>query len=172
MCISGWRLAAVVVSGTMIGPGWAGEEKVPLEKLPPAVKAAVQKRFPGVELLKAGKEVEDGKTTYEVSIKSEGHKIDIDVTPEGAIVEMEKEIDVASLPKAVSGALDAKYRGATLLKAEEIIKVNGGKETLQNYEVLLQTAEKKRYEVVLSAEGKIEKEEAKNAPRKGSKQSQ
>jgi hypothetical protein len=154
-------LAAAVVCLCALSAARAGEEKVPLDKLPRAVSEAVKKRFPSAELLEAAKETEDGKTEYEVTIKDGGTKIDVTVDPNGAITAIEKTIAVADLPKAVRAALDAKYAGATYHGAEEIIKVKDGKEALDCYEVVLTKSDKKKLEVQVGADGRIKKEENK-----------
>jgi len=133
----------------------ADEEKIPLDKLPKPVVEAVKKRFPKAEMIEAAKETADGKTEYEVSIKDGGKKIDIMLAPDGTITVIEKEIAARDLPKAVQATLDKKYPKATYKKTEEVIKVKEGKETLDFYEVLLATADKKEVEVKVSADGKI-----------------
>jgi hypothetical protein len=133
----------------------AGEEKVALDKLPKPVVEAVKKRFPKAEMLSAVKETTDGKTAYEVTVKDDGRKIDVSVTAEGTITTLEKEITAKELPKAVTKALEAKYPKATYKRIEEVVKVEGGKETLEFYEVLLETADKMDVEVQIGADGKI-----------------
>ena len=135
---------------------WAEEEKVPLDKLPKAVTAAVKAKFPDAELKGAEKEVADGKTIYEVSLKFKGSDYDVSLTPEGKIIEIEKVIAAKDLPTAVVKGLDQKYPKAKITLAEEITKDN----TI-SYEVIIETADKKKLEVVLDASGKILKEEAK-----------
>jgi hypothetical protein len=125
--------------------GQAAEQKVPLEKLPKAVTAAVKKRFPKAEMVRAEKESEKGKTLYEVGISDKGKKIEVTVTPMGVITEIEKQIVAGELPKTVTGALSAKYPTATYKKIEEVIKVKDGKERLAYYEVLVVTAARKRW---------------------------
>jgi hypothetical protein len=140
----------------------ADEEKVDLKDLPKAVAAAVKARFPDAEMVGASKEKENGKTEYEVSVKTKDGKADVTLTSEGMITGIEKEIAVKDLPKAVADALAAKYPGANHQTAEEVIAVKDGKETLESYEVVLVTAEKKKLEVVVSPEGKVKKEEDKS----------
>jgi hypothetical protein len=137
----------------------ADEEKVPLDKLPAAVADAVKKRFPKADLIKATKETEDGKTEYEVSISDAGAKMDVTVDPAGIISAIEKSIAVTDLPKAVRSALDGKYASATYRKAEQIIKLQRGKETLECYEVIVEKADKSKVAVQVEADGKIKKEE-------------
>jgi hypothetical protein len=140
----------------------ADEEKVPLDKLPKAVTEAVKKRFPDAELKSAEKEKEDGKTVYEVAIENKGQKIEVTLTPEGAIIEIEKQISAKDLPKSAAEALEKKYPKATYKVIEEVIKVKDGKETLEYFEILLVTADKKKVEVSVTAEGKLTKEEDKS----------
>jgi uncharacterized protein (TIGR03000 family) len=140
----------------------AGEQKVPLDKLPKAVTDALKERFPDAELKSASKEIEEGKTLFEVNVKNKDQNIDVTLTPDGAITGLEKEVEVKDLPKEVREALTTKYPNSTINKAEEVIKVKDKKEELACYEVVLTTAEKKKVEVQFSAEGKILKEEGKD----------
>jgi uncharacterized membrane protein YkoI len=155
-------MLAVVVMCALVGTVRTDEEKVPLDKLPRAVSAAVKKRFPAAEVVSASKETEDGKTVFEVAIKDKGQKMDVSLTPEGAITEIEKTIAETDLPKAAAAALKNKYAGATYKTIEAIIHVKDGKETLDYYEVLLTTADKKKWEVCVTAAGEIKKTEDKS----------
>jgi hypothetical protein len=127
------------------------EQKIPIGELPKAVVDAVKKRFPKAELVGAAKETEGGKTEYEVMLKAGGKKIDLMLTPEGAITVIEREIAAADLPKSVRATLEKDYPGATYKRIEELIKVVKGKEKLEAYEVLLETADKKTKEVKVPA---------------------
>ncbi|HEV3162452.1 MAG TPA: PepSY-like domain-containing protein [Isosphaeraceae bacterium] len=138
----------------------ADEQKVALKDVPKVVLDAVKAKFPGAELTGAEKETEDGKTSYEVSLKQGGQNIDVGISAEGKITEIEKEIATKDVPAAVTTAVGAKYPNSMLKKAEEIIKIEGGKET-KNYEVIVVTAAKKTIEVVVSPQGKILEEEGK-----------
>ena len=159
-----WCLTVAAVVGFIGASGGvrADEEKVPLDKLPRAVVDGVKKRFPDAELTGAEKEDENGKTVYEVAIKDKGQKSEVTLTPEGTLVEIEKRIEAKDLPKAVSEALDQKYPKATFKTIEEVIKVRDGKEKLEYYELVLVTAEKKKLEVTITPDGKINHEEDKS----------
>ena len=111
----------------------------------------------------------DGKTVYEVSVKQDGKNIDVTLKPDGTITTIEKEIDAKELPKAVTGALERKYPKAKYEFVEEFIKVEGGKETLSYYEVLLVTTEKKTLEVEVDLDGTIKNVEDKTAAAKKGK---
>jgi hypothetical protein len=75
-------VAAVFVGVAVVR---ADEENVPLDKLPKAVKGAVEKRFPKVEMKAASKEKDGDKVVYEVSLTKDGKNIDVTVTEAGAI---------------------------------------------------------------------------------------
>jgi uncharacterized membrane protein YkoI len=137
------------------------EEKIAVDQLPKAVVDAVKAKFPGAELQGGEKEVADGKTIYEVNLKYKGAHHDVSLTPEGKIIEIEKTIAAKDLPAAVTKGLDQKYPKATIELAEEITVDNKLK-----YEVIIVTAEKKKFEVVLEPSGKIVKEEAKDEKEK------
>lgn len=162
-------VAALAVMALTLGNGRAGEEAVPLDKLPKAVTDAVKKRFPKAEVVEAAKETEKDKTEYEVSIKDGTTKIDVTLTPEGVITLIEREIAAKDLPKAVIDALAEKYPKATFTTVEELIKVTDGKEAFDLYEVLLVTADKKTVEVKLTAAGKITETEDKTDEKKEEK---
>ncbi len=160
---AGWWIAVVVVGLLVcVGTVQGDEEKVALDELPKAVVEAVKAKFPKAKLVSAEKETEEGKTVYEVAIKNQGQSIDVTLTPDGKIVEIEKQIAAKDLPKAVANALEAKFPKATYQMIEEVIKVKDAKEKLEYYEVLLVTAEKKRFEVSVAPDGKITKTEAKS----------
>jgi uncharacterized membrane protein YkoI len=157
---------AVAVLVLAVTAGRADEEKIPLDKLPKAVVDAVKAKYPKGELKSAEKEKEDGKTVYEVALKDGEHSIEVTLTPEGTILGIEKVIAAKDLPRAVTEALEAKYPKAAHKKVEEVIEFKDGAEQAPVYEVLLVTADNKKYEVVLTAEGKITKVEDKNKEKK------
>ena len=86
------------------------------------------------------------KTTYEVMLKVKGRSVDVAMKADGTILEIEKEIAVDDLPRAVRKTLSAKYPKAKITKAEAITK---GEDGPVRYEVVITT------EVVLNAKGKI-----------------
>lgn len=147
-------LCSLVVTLAAVA-GRADEEKVPLDKVPAAIKDAVKKRFPKAEMKDAAKEqTEDKKWVYEVTLKQDKKNIDVTVTPEGQITTIEQELAFADLPKAVAATFEAKYPKATYTIVESVTKVKGGKETLEYYEALL-VADKKTYEVEVLPDGRF-----------------
>lgn len=157
---------AAVALVVLAGPARGDEDPVPLDKVPKPVLEAVKKRFPKAEAKEASKETTDGKTVYEVALQQDGKNIDVTLTPDGAITLIEKEIAFEALPKPVADALDKKYPKATYTIVEEVISVKDGKETLDYYEALLVTTEKKTFEVEVLADGKIKAETEKKDDKK------
>lgn len=143
--------------GMMIGmmPTARGDEvKVPLGEVPKAVLDAVKVRFPSAVLKEAEKEVEDGKTLYEIDLTDKGKSIEVTLTPEGRITTIETTIAVQDLPKAVTAAIDAQYPRGTIRRAEEVVAYWGKDET-RSYEVDVTTAAGKSVEIRLTPEGKV-----------------
>ena len=69
------------------------QENVPINRLPSPVTAAIKNRFPKSELLSAEIDRENGKVKYEVKVRSEGQRYDVDVTPDGKIIKIDREDD-------------------------------------------------------------------------------
>ena len=68
----------------------SAEESVPYSSMPSVVQAAAKKYFGSAEGLKASKEVEKGKTFYEVEGKKGGSTIALKLSDTGEILEEEK----------------------------------------------------------------------------------
>jgi hypothetical protein len=139
----------------------ASEESIDLKKLPDGVLEATKKAFPGAEVVGAAKEKDGDKTIYEVELKQKGMTIDISFNDKGVMELVEKQIAIKSVPEAVSGAVSKKYPGSTIKLAEELYKVAGGKQTLDVYELLIETADKNGVEIKLTPKGEIKEEEQK-----------
>jgi uncharacterized membrane protein YkoI len=77
----------VAADGTVL----SREETVSYASLPEAVRTAVEKYFGSAEGLSANKEVEKGKTYYEVEGKKGEAKITLKLSDTGKILEKEKE---------------------------------------------------------------------------------
>lgn len=148
-------LAACVTALTLTTAGLrGGEESIPLAQVPKAVIDAVKKRFPAAEMVEAAKETDGDKVEFEVSLKDAGTKIDVMLTPAGTLTLIEKTVPAKDLPKAAADVLEAKYPKATYKVVESVTKVADGKETLDFYEILLETADKKVLEVQILPDGK------------------
>jgi hypothetical protein len=65
---------------------------------------------------------EKGKTTYEVEMVVSGHTKDVELDPNGAILEIEEEVKMDSLAADVRAGLTAKAVGGKILKVESLTK--------------------------------------------------
>lgn len=130
---------------------WAGEDKVPIDKLPKEVVKAVSTKFPKIKMVSAVKSTADGKTTFEVTLKTGEYGIDVVVTAEGKIMQIEKEMPFKDLPKPVSEAFNAKYPKADVKRVEELIKDD---KTI-SFEILCETTAKKTVEAYFEPGGKF-----------------
>jgi Putative beta-lactamase-inhibitor-like, PepSY-like len=124
----------------------ADDETIPANSLPAAVKKAINKKFRKAEIEKAVKEVEDGKTTYEVLLEIDDRPLEVAFTADGIILEIEKVIPFESAPAPVKKALAAKYPTAKIEKVEAVTKGEDGPTV---YEIVIQE------EVVLDSKGKF-----------------
>jgi uncharacterized membrane protein YkoI len=145
--------AGLVLLATVAPAG----EKVPLDQVPKAVMDAVKARFPGAKISSVEKEKEDGKVVYDIELKHEGRKYEMDILEDGTVLEIEKEIAAKDLPGVVSKALQAAHPKATVKEVMEVYKVKGKEEKLDHYEVTLETADRKELEVTVSLDGKVGK---------------
>ena len=82
--------ATFYVISTMAVMARADDEKISVESLPAAIKKAIKKKFHKAEIEKAAKEVEDGKTTYEVLLEIDDSPVDVAFKADGTILEIEK----------------------------------------------------------------------------------
>jgi hypothetical protein len=133
----------------------AGDEDIDVADLPKAVTEAIKKRFPKAEIKSAEKGEEDEKPIFEAGIKSDGHNIDVTLTPDGDILSFEKTVKENELPKAVKESLGEKYPHATIKLVEEVWE----NDKLTGYEATVVTADKKKIAVTFDPAGKLVEEE-------------
>ena len=122
---------------------------------PEAVKAAIVKAYPGSTVESCKKEEEKGTTLYEVKVTTkQGLRLELDVAPEGKILQTEQKVGLETVPKAVLEGFHAKYKDVKPTAAEKQIKADGSVQ----YELAFGAGKQKR-EVTLSESGKILEEE-------------
>ncbi len=132
----------------------AQDEAVAIDKLPAKVSETLKVRFPGARITTATKATENGLVIYDIEMTWQGKKHEMDLQEDGTIVNFENEIAVTALPAAVTAAVRARYPGGTIKEAMEVMVIRDGKDILEEYEVLLETAGKKEVEVAVSPDGK------------------
>jgi len=144
------RTSIAFVAGLLIvGVSSAQEKKIKRSDLPPAVEKAVAEVSKGATVKGFSEETDKGKTTYEVEMIVNGHTKDVELDPSGAIVEIEEQVAMDSLPANVKAGLAAKAAGGRIRNVETITK-NG---KLVAYEAHVDTAGKKS-EIQVGPDGK------------------
>jgi uncharacterized membrane protein YkoI len=127
----------------------AQERKIQRADLPPAVEKTVAAQSQGATIKGFSQEVEDGQTLYEAEMTVSGNSKDVSIDATGAVVEVEEQVALDSLPSAVKAGLAAKAGAGKIVKVESITK----HDKLVAYEAKVQTGTKKS-EVQVSPEGK------------------
>jgi hypothetical protein len=157
-------LAVSAVAGLVLLATVARADEKPMkiapDKLPKKVKDAINKRFPGAKITSAEKEIEGGKVVYDIELTQKGREYEMDIQENGTVIEIEKQVFLKDVPKAITNAIKAKYPKAKIKEVMEVNKVKGKKETPDHYEVTL-TMDDKDFEVVVSLDGKSVKSEKK-----------
>lgn len=128
--------------------GSAAETKVTVEQLPPAVQTAIKEQAAGATILGASEEREHGHMTYEVETKREGKGRDLTFDEKGALLEVEQEVDLDSIPGPARQAIQMKVAGGSVKKVESVTK---GSTT--SYEADVRTKDGKSREVAVNADG-------------------
>ena len=125
------------------------EKKIKRSDLPPAVEKTVAAESKGATIRGFAQEMEDGQLHYEAELMVNGHSKDVAMDATGAIVEVEEQVAIDSLPAAVKDGLQAKAGKGKLLKVESIVK----HDKLVAYEAQVVT-DGKRSEVQVGPDGK------------------
>ncbi len=123
----------------------AQEGSSKLQVLPAAVRQAVEKETrgdgvrPSAVIKNVSKETENGKTVYEVETTVDGRTRDIVFAADGAVLVVEEQASLDSIPEAARRAIEKRAAGGRISTVElvktgstvtyEAIVVAGGKKT-------------------------------------------
>ena len=124
-----------------------GETKVDFNSLPAAVQETARQQSKGATVRGYSKEIENGKTRYEVELLINGKTKDLSLDSNGAIVEVEQQVDYDTLPEAVRTGLTKRAGQGKILKVESV--TSGSKLT---YEAVVSTRGRKR-EIAVDSNG-------------------
>lgn len=129
------------------------DDDVPVKQadLPAPVQATVSAQAQGATMHGLSKSNEDGRVSYELElVMADGHRKDMDIGPDGAILEVEEQIDLAKVPEAARAAIQSTAGQRTIRRVEAVSKGDG---TLVGYEVGVSDGGK-RSEFRIAADGK------------------
>ena len=144
--------AIAVIAATLCAissPAEEHEKKINRSDLPAPVEKTVAAQTQGATIRGFNEEKENGKTYYEAELTVNGHSKDILIDPAGAIVEIEEQVALTSLPTAVQSGLLAKAGSGKLGKVESITK----RDKIVAYEAKV-TTNGKRSEIQVGPDGK------------------
>jgi len=149
------RILSIVVTApvllTIIGAtatARAAEKRISRDDLPAAVQKAADEQAQVATVRGYSKEVENGQLEYEVQMVTNGHTKDVSIAPDGRVLEVEEQVDIANLPGDVNSGLRARAKTGKITKVESIKK--GG--TLVAYEAQIVSAGR-RWEVQVGPDG-------------------
>jgi hypothetical protein len=131
---------AVVAALSLAPIALAQEKKIERKDLPPSVEKTVAAQSQGATIRGFSQEKENGQLNYEAELTVNGHSKDILIDANGAVVEIEEQVAIDSLPAAVKDGLQAKVGDGKILKVESLTKKN----KLVAYEAVVQSAGKKK----------------------------
>ncbi len=126
---------------------FAAEKSIKLQDAPAAVQATVKAQTQTARMVGLSKEVENGKTEYELETKVNGKSRDLMIGTDGSILSVEEEVTLDSIPAAAKAAIEAKASGGKIGKVESVTE-NG----TTSYEAQI-TVKGKRSEVAVTAAG-------------------
>lgn len=131
----------------------ADETRIARSSVPKPVLDAVVAKYPKAKMLEFSRETEEHGTVYEVKLEASGARVEVEVSPEGAILEEERVISPADLPSAVKAALlRSRYAKAKVERAEKVTATADPEHPTYELEVVLDA---KRSELVFSADGRL-----------------
>ena len=142
-------LAIIVLTFGAFSVAQGQEKHIKRADLPTAVQKAVDAQAQGAAVKGFSQEEENGQTYYEAEMIVNGHTKDVLMDPTGAVVEVEEEVALDSLPAAVKEGLQSKAAKGKLVKVESLTK----HDKLVAYEAQVRTGGKKS-EVQVGPDGK------------------
>jgi hypothetical protein len=143
------RIGLLLVSLVLVVSALAQEKKIKRSDLPAAVEKTVVEQSKGATIRGFSEEKENGQTTYEAEMLVNGHSKDVQMDANGAVIEIEEQVDLQAVSAEVRAGLQAKAGKGKITKVESITK----KDKLVAYEAKVMTAGKKS-EVQVGPDGK------------------
>lgn len=140
------------------------KDDLQLDKIPEVVMDGLKAKFPKAEIHMWTKEKEGDTVIYDIEFRQEGRKFEADIKENGSIYNWEKAIEIKNLPETIKKAVETKYPESIIKEIMEITAVNDGKDVLEGYEIVLETAGVKEIEVTVAPEGEILEDSGEKKP--------
>jgi hypothetical protein len=117
------HLIAMMSIACLFGAGAAfAEKKVKLQDAPSAVQATVKEQTKTAPLVGLSQEVENGKTVYELETKVNGRTRDLMIDASGAVISVEEEVALDSIPAGAKAAIEKQAAGGEVTRVETVTK--------------------------------------------------
>lgn len=148
------RIIAVCLVATLFccSLSTAQEKKIGKKDVPSPVLSSFAKSYPQAKVRGYAREIENGKTYYEVESMNGKWTLDVLYLADGTLAEEEAGLAPGELPAPVMDAVKTKYPKGKIQRAERTTR---GEE--KSYELTV-TSAKSRVTLVIDANGKILKE--------------
>lgn len=113
---------AFLLSGSPSASAQDEEQIIQCEKLPAAVRTAFATTYPKATIKGCAKELENGKTAYEIASVERGIGRDVLYDANGILIVIEETIADAGLPKSVREAARKKVPKGKIILAEKLTR--------------------------------------------------
>ena len=142
-------LNLLIAIGMLASLATAADKKLQMTDLPPAVQKTVQDQLKGAEVKGIAKETEQGKVQYEVETILNGKHRDFNIDAKGALLVVEEETALDTIPAAAKAAIEKKVAGGKLGMVETVNKGDG----ITFYEAAYTSKAGKKHEVLVKPDG-------------------
>ena len=140
---------AVGLATVLASHASAQEKKLTRSQLPTAVQRAADEQSKGATVRGYSTEKDEGQTVYEVEMTVHGRSRDVTIDSTGAVLEVEEQVVLDSLPEAVRSGLRQAAGSGHITNVESLTKLG----RLVAYEAHV-TLGAKRSEVQVGPDGK------------------
>ena len=148
-------ILACIVLASLCAAARASEKRISKDALPPAVQKTAAAQSTGATVTGYSQDREDGKLEYEVEMTVADHSKDVTIAPDGQLLEIEEQVQLAALPADVQAGLHKKAGHGSITKVESLTKHGA----LVAYEAQVRNGAK-RFEVQVGPQGQtLEHEE-------------
>jgi len=139
---------SILIAAAAAFAGLAAAKSLQLKDLAAAVQKTVTEQTRGAEIKTISRETEKGVTQYEIETMVNGRHRDFSVDTKGALIVVEEETTLESIPAPAKAAIEKKLAGGKLRMVESVTK---GSTTL--YEAAYTTEAGKKAAVLVKADG-------------------
>jgi len=116
------------MTGLLLAAGCS--QKIELSQVTPEAMAALKKTFPEATVTEVEREQAWGMKVYEAELKQGDKEMDVKLSLDGAIIEVETELSMSDVPKAVAEAIAKAAKGSKVTEVEKVEllgKIKSGK---------------------------------------------